>query len=205
MNEYCFKILANIVTRSQTLKSKASVKTPLTCDCTIAEAVSEPTFKMNEEQLKLIRDSLKTIQQTIQADLAKEAHIQRTKLDTLQSKLNKPDTHGLRGKHTPSASSVLNPRQFQHIACPVAVNFSMKNASYNVFGIPYFIRASDAHIAVAIYSLWTPTTLRPKHIRHQAITFIFLIIQVWPLFSTTLKRLPMIFSSIPLSLHDLQA
>ena len=51
---------------------------------------------MNEEQLKLIQDSLKTIQQTIQADLAKEAHTQRTKLDTLQSKLNKPDTHGLR-------------------------------------------------------------------------------------------------------------
>ena len=61
-----------------------------------AEAVSEPTFKMNEEQLKLIQDSLKTIQQTIQADLAKEAHTQRTKLDTLQSKLNKPNTHGLR-------------------------------------------------------------------------------------------------------------
>ena len=55
---------------------------------------------MNEEQLKLIQDSLKTIQQTIKADLAKEAHTQRTKLDTLQSKLNKPDTHGLRGKHT---------------------------------------------------------------------------------------------------------
>ena len=87
---------SQIVTRSQTLKSKASVKTPLTCDCTTAEAVSKPTFKMNEEQLKLIQDSLKTIQQTIQADLAKEAHTQRTKLDTLQSKLNKPDTHGLR-------------------------------------------------------------------------------------------------------------
>lgn len=87
---------SQIVTRSQTLKSKASVKTPLTCDCTTAEAVSEPTFdKMNEEQLKLIQDSLKTMQ-TIQADLAKEAHTQRTKLDTLQSKLNKPDMHGLR-------------------------------------------------------------------------------------------------------------
>ena len=198
---------SQIVTRSQTLKSKASVKTPLTCDCTTAEAVSKPTFKMNEEQLKLIQDSLKTIQQTIQADLAKEAHTQRTKLDTLQSKLNKPDTHGLRGKHTLSASSVLNPRQFQHIACPVAVNLSMRNASCNVFGIPHFIRAqaTDAYIAVAIYSLLTPTTLRLKHIRHQAITFIFLIIQVWALFSTTLKRFPMIFSSIPLSLHDLQA
>ena len=196
---------SQIVSRSQTLKSKASVKTPPTCDCTTAEAVSEPTFKMNEEQLKLIRDSLKTIQQTIQADLAKKAHTQRTKLDTLQSKLNKPDAHGLRGKHTLSASSVLNPRQFQHIACPVAVNLSMSNASYNVFGIPHFIRATDAHIAVAIYSLLTPTTLRLKHIRHEAITFIFLIIQVWALFSTTLKRLPMIFSSIPLSLHDLQA
>ena len=91
---------SQIVTHSQTLKSKASVKTPLTCDCTTAEAVSEPTFKMNEEQLKLIQDSLKTIQQTIQADLAKEAHTQRTKLDTLQSKLNKPDAYGLRGKHT---------------------------------------------------------------------------------------------------------
>ena len=198
---------SQIVTRSQTLKSKASVKTPLTCDCTTAEAVSEPTFKMNEEQLKLIQDSLKTIQQTIQADLAKEAHTQRTKLDTLQSKLNKPDAYGLRGKHTLSASSVLNPRQFQHIACPVAVNLSMRNASYNVFGIPHFIRATDTHIAVAIYFLFllTPTTLRLKHIRHQAISFIFLIIQVWSLFSTTLRRLPMIFSSIPLSLHDLQA
>ena len=41
---------------------------------------------MNEEQLKLLQDSLRTIQQTIQADLAKEAHTQRTKLDT----------HGLR-------------------------------------------------------------------------------------------------------------
>ena len=112
---------------------------------------------MNEEQLKLIRDSLKTIQQTIQADLVKEAHTQRTKLDTLQSKLNKPDTHGLRGKHTLSASSVLNPRQFQHIACPAAVNLSMRNASYNVFGIPHFIRATDAHIAVAICFLLTPT------------------------------------------------
>ena len=109
------------------------------------------------------------------------------------------------GKHTLSASSVLNPRQFQHIACPVAVNLSMRNASCNVFGIPHFIRATDAHIAVAIYSLLTPTILRLKHIRHQAINFIFLIIQVWPLFSTTLKRWPMIFSSIPLSLHDLQA
>ena len=99
------------------------------------------------------------------------------------------------GKHTHSASSVLNPRQFQHIACPVAVNLSMRNASCNVFGIPHFIRAqaTDAYIAVAIYSLLTPTTLRLKHIRHQAITFIFLIIQVRPLFSTTLKRLPMIF------------
>ena len=111
------------------------------------------------------------------------------------------------GKHILSASSVLNPRQFQHIACPVAVNLSMRNASYNVFGIPHFIRATDAQIAVAIYFLFllTPTTLRLKHIRHQAISFIFLIIQVWSLFSTTLRRLPMIFSSIPLSLHDLQA
>ena len=109
------------------------------------------------------------------------------------------------GKHILSASSVLNPRQFQHISCPVAVNLSMRNASYNVFGIPHFIRATDAHIAVAIYSLLTPTTLQRKHIRHQAITFIFLIIPVWAPFSTTLKRLPMIVSWTPLSLHDLQA
>ena len=87
---------SQIVTRSQTLKSKASVKTPPICDCTPGEAVSETTVKMNEEQLKFLQGSLKSIQQTIQADLAKEAHTQRTKLDTLQSKLYKPDTHGLR-------------------------------------------------------------------------------------------------------------
>ena len=80
----------------------------------------------------------------------------------------------------------------------------MRNASCNVFGIPHFIRATDAHIAVAIYFLLTPTTLRLTHIRHQAITFLFLIFQVWPLFRTTLKRLHMILLWIPLSFHDLQ-
>ena len=48
----------------------------------------------------------------------------------------------------------------------------MRNASCNVFGIPHFIRASDAHIAEAIYFLFTPTTLRLTHNRHQAITLL---------------------------------
>ena len=37
----------------------------------------------------------------------------------------------------------------------------------------YFIRASDAHIAEAIYFQLTPTTLRLTHIRRQAVTFLF--------------------------------